>query len=230
MVLNIELDTKSNTAKIIKTSQSGKKSSINVGVEDLISSIQISSNKKRRENSFEKIVGPIHQKRNGIELLQSIQINKNAYIHIFKVEKRNVPFFIYDKFFGLCGMPKMIIALKISNDILTDMYATVIKDDFIDMNTKLYEYPFSNVNPYNGHVCLGRNSFKEKFTTIDSMHKCINYFYEIPNTSETFSNLRNSCLFEFRELAELLNNDIFDDNLLVQKENGLTYGDWISKF
>ncbi|MDK0879590.1 hypothetical protein P5F40_14810 [Clostridium perfringens] len=56
MVLNIELDTKSNTAKIIKTSQSGKKSSINVGVEDLISSIQISSNKKRRENSFEKIV------------------------------------------------------------------------------------------------------------------------------------------------------------------------------
>ncbi|EGT0690995.1 hypothetical protein ACSW9V_15385 (plasmid) [Clostridium perfringens] len=229
MVVDIQLDTNANIAKVIKTSN-GKKKAIDVSVEDLISSIKATSNKKTN-NSFKTIINPLHQKEDGFELIQSIQTGKNDFIYIFKVDKKNVPFYIYDKFFGLCGMPRMLIAIRLVNSVFNAMYVNVIKDSKVTLDTQMYEYPFSNVNSYNGHVCFGRNIFKQKFETVESMFRIINYFFEIPNTMETFNILNNSGAFQFRELAELLADTEFDDGLLVPKKCAVnTYSKWIEKF
>lgn len=226
MKLNIELNTESNTAIVFRDDK-GIKSEFAVTVSDLIDSLKVS---KTSDEAFKTVFSPIQQRVSGYELIQTIQIAKKAFYYVFKADKKRVPFFIYDKCYGMCGMPSLLIAIKVVNNKFNKMYLQAIKENtIIDEDSKLYIYPFSNTSSTIGAVCLGSNRFEEDMDTVEKMRRFIDYFYEIPNTSEMFRILNNSKALEFRALAAELKNKDFNDNFLIENTQTKNYQSWILK-
>ena len=65
--------------------------------------------------------------------------------------------------------------------------------------------------------------------SVDDIVRLIDYFYEIPNTSEMFRVLNNKPNLQFRELAATLKNTDFDDDFLVENSSVPNYEVWLSK-
>lgn len=228
MIIDIKLDTTSNTALVTKN-VSGVKKEFTVATSDLIDSFRLSKS-NADDKKFKPIIGLIQQKKNGYELIQTIQIAKQGFIYIFKVDKKRVPFYIYDKCYGVCGMPSLLVAVKVVNKKFNGMYVQAIKENtIIENSSPLYIYPFSNTSCNTGSVCFGLNSFEQKLNSIEDIVRLIDYFYEIPNTSEMFRVLNNKPKLQFRELASTLKDEDFNDDFLVENSSVSNYEMWLSQ-
>lgn len=215
MKINIELDSTSNIA-VVSRNVNGIKVEFEANVEDLFSSIMAS--KVNEESEYKAVFSPLREVKAGFELIQTIQIGRNVTWHMVKVSKRDVPFYIYQNFFGMCGMPELLFGIKSVNGFYSSMSVSALKESNtpVTRETEIFTYPFSNTSGGTGRVCTGANIINKKIDSLDDLERIIHYFFEMPNTAEMFRKTNNSLGFEFRELATLLEGTIFDDELLVR--------------
>ena len=71
--------------------------------------------------------------------------------------------------------------------------------------------------------------FRQKLNSIEDIVRLIDYFYEIPNTSEMFRVLNNKPKLQFRELASTLKDEDFNDDFLVENSSVPNYEMWLSQ-
>lgn len=94
-------------------------------------------------------------------------------------------------------------------------------------DTKMYHYPFSNVNGF--HLCTGNNVLP-KCTSLHTLSSLPFYIMSMPNNNDYFQVSNNKLHLEMRDLLELLkdqNPDFYYSDILVP--NDLTLNDFIMK-
>lgn len=217
----IELIENSNTVTVIEELEGGRKEEKTITMEDLISSIISSTNK----GAFRTIKSPLYKEWRGIKLIQSKQIGENSHIYVLLKEKHKAPMQIFNRMYGNVGVPTLLYGVKVINDRMSDLFVVAIKDNVVIENTVIYKYPFTNVSGTLGKVCLGGNIFNKGISKGNELYKIPNQFFSMPNTMHSYRSDNNSKGLEFETMLKNLNDNEFDDDLLVDKDN-LSYSQW----
>ncbi|EQF26844.1 prokaryotic E2 D family protein [Clostridioides difficile CD160] len=217
-----ELIENSNTVNLIENNN-GRKRVKTLLVSDFISSILSSSELKNLSDI--PFFSPIYQEKDNMKLIQTIQLNKTTKIYIILREELSAPMSFGKDFYSDIGMPNLLFAIKIVNNIFSKLYVSVSKTKNINENTQLFIYPFSNVYN-NGNVCLGSNQINLDFNKIENIFLVPNIFFSMANTIDYFSVENNTQNLDYLELLEYLNHKQFDSNLLIKN---YTYNEWTKK-
>lgn len=106
--------------------------------------------------------------KNCVKLVTTV----NGYEVFIELPKRQWQVNINDKKLML-GFPRMIFKYYISNNKITNLKIVAVKDNsFINDDTEIYYFPYSNVHHTTGNVCMGLNAFPniENLIHLESMH------------------------------------------------------------
>lgn len=190
----------------------------------LISILEATSNTEL--NSF---LSPLHSIRKGIELIQSKNFSSNSSIYVLFREKGYAPMPHYNRMYENVGVPNLIFAVKVINNRLSKLYVVATKDKIITNDTKIYRYPFTNVAGNSALVCTGSNTFEPGIEDNDFklLFDVPNKFFSMPN-NQGYAECRNSKYPHIEEVFKMLNNNEFDEELLVRSPF-LNYRDFIQK-
>lgn len=223
----IELESNSNTVKVIKEVNGVKKDKTML-VSDFLDSLNLSLEKSPvKKNKFEEIISPLYMKKYNMELIQTKQIGARSFIYFLLRKKASAPMPLNGRMYADVGMPNLIFAIKVVNSKFSKLGLVAVKDDYITPNSLIYLYPFSNLmDTLGGSMCLGGNKIAVDFKDIKSVFKIPNLFFDMPNNMSGFSANRNSKGMEYDELLMYLDGKEFEDDLLVESKI-CTYEDWI---
>lgn len=219
-----ELDDTTKSVSVIED-KNGLKSEKVISMEDFISSIVSSIDMGR----FKTVKSPLYKEYKGIRLIQSKQFGPNSHVYILEREKKSAPMQYYSTMYGNVGMPKLLFGVTVVNDRLTRIHVVAVKDEPVTESTKLYNYLFSNVSGATGSVCTGMNKFSAGITEKNRLFEVVNQFFSMANNMTSYRATNNSEGLEFEQLLKYLDDKEFDDNLLVEKTDITTYGEWFDK-
>lgn len=152
----------------------------------------------------------------------SSKTGKRTEHFLIDVPKQQWDIYIYNTMFLEVGFPRMLFSYSMSLDKkqtkqLESISVFALKDgEIIQSNTKIYKFPFSNVDQ-SGVLCLGYNS-KPKISNYDELTELHNnFFFHTPFTSDYYSAERVNSDIPFesvRELAMHLSENPFPDEWL----------------
>lgn len=220
--MEIKINEENNTVKVLYNNN-GIKREKDVSFDDLISSLIASKNKDKKEK-FKSISSPISNKIDGVRLVQTKQIEKNAYIYVLRRDKLFAPTMLFDRNYDNVGYPALLFGLKVVNNKVTNGYLVSVKDEIITDTTMLYEYPYTNVSGIRGSICLGDNSFPEDIENDPYyLYKIPHMIVSMPNSLHSFKEENNSKRLSMEQLLIKFHNKEFDDSILVPKNS---YGKW----
>lgn len=224
--LHIDI-TNDNICKIIRE-KNGIKLCKNITIISLLDLIKNTIDNKDLKNqpSIKSAMLP-----DNIEPYKIIQIK--TFINIdacwYIILRKNVPasFFIYkDKKYKNINMPYVLFAIKLFNNRCVKLKIVSTNTDKINNGTKIYSYPFSNVD-YFGTVCLGANNISQyKIDDLSNIFEIPEMFLSMPNSNHNYGHINLKVSYE--ELLLKLNKEQFDNNLLVAS-NFKDYNDFINK-
>lgn len=149
--------------------------------------------------------------------------------------RNNVPanFIFKDVLYKNIGMPYTLFAIKVFQNKFIRMNICCTKTRYIDNNTKLYCYPFSNVSS-SGSVCLGGNNLScYDLSNFNNIKNIPEMFLMMPNSSHSYGN--NNSGKEYIDLLESLKNNDFNNDYLKEMpvsymDNNInTYGNFVKK-
>lgn len=165
--------------------------------------------------------------------LHVVQIKDNGIGKKVIVLKRDaIPFNItyYKDEYKNCGLPILLFGIVIVGNKLRTLYVTAIKNYLVTNKTELFQYPFSNVNKYNGRVCLGTNNvLSYDIDTLFKTRSIPNIFLSMPNNDDGYNaaGISNNSHMQQRQLLKVLEGKEFNNDWLVSK-NGTTYAEWFN--
>lgn len=130
----------------------------------------------------------------------------------------------YGNMFEKVGMPRLLFAVVVLNNIVQGFKIAAVKDRVIKADTEIYYYPFSNVSGPTSFACLGGNNIS-KFTidNTSQLHTMPSVFLAMPNSNDGYSNKNESGL-EYRPLLEKLSGKKFPLKFL--KPARMNYEKW----
>lgn len=137
---------------------------------------------------------------------------------------------LYDTPYPQFPIPRLVFGFDLSNEgKVFNCRIGVVADETPSLDTLMYYYPFSNVLPRTGDLCVGANSlpiYKKK-------HKVVNlpaFLLSIPNNMDSYSKFNNRMGMDYRELMEHLKDKdpaYYYSDVLIP--NGCTLGQFIAK-
>ena len=124
---------------------------------------------------------------------------------------------VYERF----PLPRMVFAFGISADGKTSTHRlAVIADEKPTPETRVYEYPFSNVYSYTG-ICIGAANTMPQHKSLQTLAALPNYILGLPNNDHNFSQLNNKLNLGYRELLEHLRDkppEYYYEKVLVPRD------------
>ncbi|HEK4907937.1 TPA: hypothetical protein SOL44_003023 [Clostridioides difficile] len=202
----------------------GRKKSYDINVSDFMSSLTSAYKTKQKKQIFKPIYNPIYKEHDNIKFIHSIQTNKNTYVYVFLRKKSPSPMSFGKDYYSDVGMPNLLFAIKVVNNIFSRLFIVASDTEHIKENTQLFFYPFTNTPGPETSACIGSNNINLNLNNFDNLFLIPNIFFSMPNTIDYFSIERNTKHLEFLALLEYLNHKTFDDNLLVEC---CIYDEWI---
>ncbi|UYZ38994.1 hypothetical protein OD350_29340 (plasmid) [Clostridium beijerinckii] len=221
----IEIMENSKSVNIIKELEGGQRKEKLIRIEDFVSSIAASLTGK----NYGEVISPISREIKGVRLVQSKQISANSHIYVLFQSKHNAPIQLFNRFFENVGIPNLLYGVHVVNNRLSKLYVVATKDTNIVSSTKLFKYPFTNVSGKSGSVCLGRNTFDTGIENndLEQLYSVPYQFMSMPNNLDHYRATSNTKCYECEQLLKSLNNNTFDDELLV--DNDITkYSEWFN--
>lgn len=153
----------------------------------------------------------------GNEEVVMIYPKNRADISYFGTEYKNFP------------LPRLVFGFNVTHEgrVRGCKLGVVENTDNLKPDTKMYHYPFSNVNGF--RLCTGNNVLP-KCTSLHTLSSLPFYIMSMPNNNDYFQISNNKLYLEMRDLLELLKNkkpDFYYSDILVP--NGALLNDFISK-
>ena len=138
---------------------------------------------------------------------------------IIKVPSGHYDITYYDTLYSSFPLPAMVFGFAISSGgHIVSKKLSVVEDGILRNESKLYHYPFSNVNQLNFEICTGRNRLQEiqELRQLGSLPYLI---LSLPNNDDYFSAKYNRQEMGYRELLEYLKDkepQVYYDEMLVE--------------
>lgn len=134
------------------------------------------------------------------------------------------------KNFSKVGMPRLLFAVKVFQNMIQNVKVCAIKATNITEDTPLYNYPFSNVDGVGtfggGNICFGSNKMSTiNIQNVAGLHSLPNMFLSMPNNHDKYGHNLIEC--SYSDLLELLEGQPFDNDIL--EPGDITLKDWIAK-
>lgn len=119
-------------------------------------------------------------------------------------------------------IPDLVFAVVCTSGLRVEKCKlTVVEQGILSPKSKLFHYPFSNVNGYD--ICVGANPFPE-YKSLHTMATLPYYILSQPNNDDYFRNIYNRVKYGYRELLEHLkdkNCGYYYRHILVPKNKVL---------
>lgn len=104
---------------------------------------------------------------------------------------------------------------------ITNVYVTVAEKGTLRDDTKLYEYPFSNVNGF--RMCTGDNALPE-IKQLRQLSGIPGYLFSMPDNNDYYSPEQTKLNMEYRNLLEFLqdkDSDFYYTDVLIPSDKTL---------
>lgn len=99
-------------------------------------------------------------------------------------------------------VPRLLYGFYLSVSNRIDSVSVAVADmGMLRENTKLYEYPFSNVAGF--HMCIGQNSMP-KIKSLRQLSGIPHYIFSMPDNNDRYSPDRTKLNMEYRTMLETL--------------------------
>ena len=124
-------------------------------------------------------------------------------------------------------LPKLVFGFQIMKDgrIGSCKLGVIGNDDVIKPETKMFAYPFSNINGF--RLCTGNNVLP-KCKSLHTLGSLPHYILSMPNNNDYFKPSNNKSGLEMRDLLELLKDkppEFYYTDILIK--NGAVLNDFI---
>jgi len=184
---------------------------------------------QRKEETYgEEVDTPIFPQDPSVSTVQMRKLSTGAEWYFVTREAGPLDLQYYDTVFKQVGIPKLLFAIKLSKNVIQRVAVMATLDRTITDESKLYNYPFSNVNGPTGGICFGGNRLYDySFDSPLQLHSLPNMFLSMPSNDDNYGT-RNASGLLFRPLLEQIEGKDFPTEWL--KEAQLTYGEWRDKF
>lgn len=160
---------------------------------------------------------------NTVATIQFRNFSNGAYYVIMVKPAHQVDFVYHDSKFKNVGVPKIVMAVKVTREIIQSAKIVCVKDRIVRPNTKLFNYPYSNVDAKSGNVCFGSNGINTiKVDNPTVLHNLPDQFFSMINNDHRYGH--NLSGLEYRPLLEAQENKPFNEQWL--QPSGLTYKQW----
>lgn len=166
----------------------------------------------------------------GDSMISTIQVKEilssNSKWYVLLREKVPANINLKGKIFKNVAMPRTLYAIKVCNNKCVSFRIACVKEGQIKNKTTIYRYPYSNVFDTRS-VCLGSNSISD-FTLNDLSNIVMipEMFLAMINNNDGYAGSNSSGL-RYEELLEVMENSKFDEDILVESYNTVTYEEFI---
>lgn len=148
----------------------------------------------------------------GCKSISMIHSENRADISYFGTEYKSFP------------LPRLVFGIKLTDEgrISSCKLGVIENAETLKPDTKMYYYPFSNVNGF--HLCTGNNALP-KCTSLHTLASLPYYIISMPNNNDYFNHSYNKPALEMRDLLELLkdkNRDFYYSDILISNEKTLS--------
>lgn len=124
----------------------------------------------------------------------------------------------YEKF----PVPRLLYGFTVdTNGKITNVYVTVAEKGTLRDDTKLYKYPFSNVNGF--RMCTGDNALPE-IKQLRQLSGIPCYLFSMPDNNDYYSPEQTKLNMEYRNLLEFLqdkDSDFYYTDVLIPSDKTL---------
>ena len=101
-------------------------------------------------------------------------------------------------------LPAMVFGFVIRADgHISSKKLAIVEDGHLRNETRIYSYPFSNVNQYDFEICVGRNRLPE-IQELRQLSSLPHLILSMPNNDDYFSSKYNRKGMDYREFLEYL--------------------------
>lgn len=202
----------------------GRKTETNISIRDFIDSITASSNNKK----LKEVESPIFKEVGYCRLIKWKKLNRSSEIYVICRKRELAPTQLLETFIGEVGYPQLLFGIKVVNNKVSCLYVVATKEEEINENTKIYQYPYTNVSSRIGSVCLGRNEFEKDVRENNYLYEIPNLFFSMPNSLHSYNKLNNKMGFECSELMNFHKNKQYDEKLLVENIYCRNFKQWFN--
>lgn len=141
-------------------------------------------------------------------------------------EKRYADITYYETEYLNFPLPKLVFKFNVTlGGRVSNCKIGIVADERLTPNTKMYRYPFSNVDGFS--LCTGNNQLP-KCESLYTLASLPYYILKMPNNNDLFNCKNNKENLEYRALLESLKGkepSFYYENVLI--ENGKTLLDFI---
>lgn len=146
---------------------------------------------KEQDKTTIQRVGPLPY-----QMYDVIHYAKDSYVLAFVLDQAKRPMFYEMRdqnqttFRGLIVYPSLFFTADIGSGILRCLRCFALKEakrNEVFEATELYQYPFGNVNSFDGKVCLGGNQLTGITGYADAIEKITNLFFSAGSNNDLYS-------------------------------------------
>lgn len=145
---------------------------------------------------------------------------------VIKVLSGHFDITYYDTFYLAFPLPTMLFGFTISSGgHISTKKLIVVGEGVLGNESRLYHYPFSNVNQYNSDICTGRNRLFD-IQELRQLGSLPYYILSIPNNDDYFNAKYNRQGMGYRELLEYLKDKepwVYYNEVLVESGRNLSF-------
>lgn len=146
---------------------------------------------------------------------------------VLELGQNNIDLNYMDTTYPNFSVPRLLYGFTVDTQgKITNVYVTVADKGTLRDDTKLYEYPFSNVNEF--RMCTGDNALPE-IKQLRQLSGIPDYLFSMPDNNDYYSPEQTMLNMEYRNMLEFLkdkDSDFYYTDVLVQ--SGKTLKDFIN--
>ena len=183
----------------------------------------LAANQQINMDTAEVIDSPIFPVGYGVSTVQTRELSTGARIVVLVRDAMPADITYHNDKFKKVGIPKLLFGVKIFQNIIQSVKIMAVKDFIIKEDTKIFEYPFSNVSKCSGNVCFGMNRVSSiDVSSLTALHSLPDLFLSMPNNDDNYGH--NLSGLAYRPLLKALVNKSFKKEWL--EPSNRTYKDW----
>lgn len=130
----------------------------------------------------------------------------------------------YDSRYKAFPLPTMVFGFVLKSDRrISSKKLAIVEDGILKDESKLYYYPFSNVDQHSFEVCVGRNRLKD-IHEIRQLGSLPHFILSMPNNDDYFNSKYNKMGIGYRELLEYLKDkeaEIYYSEVLIESKTNM---------
>ena len=197
-----------NTVQVVHEANLGKKTKI-ITFDEFVASILAA---KSDSSIMESVDSPVLPVTKNIGTLQHRKLSNGAEFVILVRDAGQFDINYVGQMFKKCGIPKLIFAIKILNNVIQTVFVVAVKDYVVSEESEIFCYPFSNAAAGNsGRICYGAN----KVSSVDiqstvMLHSVPDMFLSMENNNDAYG--QNLSGLEYRPLLESLKDSTYRMN------------------